>query len=77
MRYQGSSKETRGWLSASVSFMLGALAGVPIGMIWSWVDYGSFQLGYMSNHVLGSALLVGLLALGITLLRRWLHRNPM
>ncbi|WP_227590675.1 nitrate reductase [Cereibacter sphaeroides] len=50
---------------------------MPIGMVWSWVDYGSFQLGYMSNHVLGSALLVGLLALGITLLRRWLHRNPM
>ncbi|UIJ33024.1 nitrate reductase (plasmid) [Cereibacter azotoformans] len=60
-----------------MSFLLGALVGIPIGMIWSWLDYGSFELGYMSNHVLGAALMAGLIALGITLLRRWLRRNPM
>lgn len=77
MRNPGSSKEPHGRAPLVVSFLLGALMGIPIGMIWSWLDYGSFELGYMSNHVLGAALMAGLIALGITLLRRWLRRNPM
>ena len=59
-----------------MAFCIGALVGVPVGMVWSWFDYGAFELGYMSNHVIGAALICGLLAMGIIALRRWLRRNP-
>jgi hypothetical protein len=54
---------------------MGALVGIPIGMIWSWFDYGAFELGYMSNHVVGAAFFTGLLAVGAEALRRRFSRH--
>ncbi|WP_232520802.1 nitrate reductase [Rhodobacter sp. CZR27] len=49
--------------------------GIPIGMIWSWFDYGAFELGYMSNHVVGAAFFTGLLTVGAEALRRRFSRH--
>lgn len=59
------------------AFLLGAVAGALVGAIWSWIDYGSFEIGYMSNHVLGGLFIAGFLFLAIAALVNWRRRNPL
>ena len=59
------------------SFILGAVAGAVIGAVWGSVRYGGFEIGYLYNYVLGCALILGFVSLGIAALLNWRRRNPL
>jgi periplasmic nitrate reductase NapE len=55
--------------AAGIWAAAGAFAGVLVGIIWGWIGYGSFQLGYMAPHVVTSAFSLAFLGAGIALVR--------
>ena len=59
------------------AFILGAVAGAVSGAVWGSVRYGGFEIGYLYNYVLGSALILGFVSLGIAALLNWRRRNPL
>ena len=59
------------------AFILGAAAGAVTGAVWGSVRYGGFEIGYLYNYVLGCALILGFVSLGIAALLNWRRRNPL
>jgi hypothetical protein len=59
------------------AFLVGAVPGALWGALWSWIDYGDFALGYMSNHVLGGLFMCGAAFLAVASSLNWRKRNPL
>lgn len=59
------------------AFLLGAVIGAVAGAVWSWIDYGGFEIGYMSNHVLGGLFMCGTAFLAVAAFMNWRRRNPL
>jgi hypothetical protein len=57
--------------------LAGAVLGALAGGIWGWIDYGRFEIGFFSNHVLGGLFIVGFLFLAVAALANWRRRNPL
>lgn len=60
-----------------LAFALGAVAGAVLGAIWGTLDYGTFDLGYLYNYVLGFGLMLGVVSAAVTGIVIWLRRNPL
>jgi hypothetical protein len=63
--------------SLGKAFLAGALAGALAGIFWGWFDYGAFDIRFFYNHVLGGALILGVLSFLVAFIRNWSKRNPM
>jgi hypothetical protein len=59
------------------AFLLGAAIGAVTGAAWSWLDYGGFEVGYMSNHVLGGLFMCGVAFLAVAAFINWWRKNPL
>jgi hypothetical protein len=59
------------------AFLLGAFIGALAGAVWSWIDYGGFDVAYMSNHVLGGVFMSGVAFAAVAGLLNWRRRNPL
>lgn len=59
------------------AFLLGAFIGALAGAAWGWIDYGRFEIGYMSNHVLGGLFMCGVAFLAVAAFMNWRRRNPL
>lgn len=59
------------------AFLLGALIGALAGAVWSWIDYGGFDIAYMSNHVLGGFFMCGIAFAAAAAFMNWRKRNPL
>jgi hypothetical protein len=55
----------------------GAATGVLVGVAWGWMDYGRPEIGFMYGHVLGMALVLGVLGFALAAFRNWMNRNPL
>lgn len=69
--------KTRGRWPLSWAFGLGAVVGALAGLVWGWIDYGTFDPARFSNHVVGGIVLAGLAFLAVAAVRNWFRRNPM
>lgn len=58
------------------AFALGGLLGALGGAVWSWIDYGGFEIAYMSNHVLGGIFICAIVFAAAAALMNWRARNP-
>jgi hypothetical protein len=59
------------------ALLIGGLVGAILGVFWGWIDYGALEIGYLYNHVIGGAVLLGAVCCLVALLRNWRMRNPM
>jgi hypothetical protein len=67
---------TRGRWPLSWAFALGAVIGAVAGLVWGWIDYGTFDPARFYNHVIGGIVLAGFAFAGVAAVRNWLRRNP-
>ncbi|WP_157016672.1 nitrate reductase [Mesorhizobium xinjiangense] len=67
----------RGRWSLWRAFLLGAVLGALVGVAWGSLDYGAFDVAYLSNHVLGVALMGGALFVALAAFLNWRRRNPL
>lgn len=58
------------------AFIVGAGFGIVLGAFWGFLDYGAWELGHFSNHVLGGLFIGGLGVMGLCAIRNWIRRNP-
>lgn len=59
------------------SIAVGAVAGGVSGLALGWMDYGHFDIRFMSNHVIGGIVLGGVAFALIAAAMNWMKRNPL
>lgn len=58
------------------AFLSDAVVGAVIGGVRETIDYGKFDIGDLSNHVLGSVFIFGFAFMAAAALVNWRKRNP-
>ena len=71
-----ADRHTSGW-SLPYAFLAGAVLGAVIGFIWGVIDYGTFDVAFFYNHVLGCLFIFGFLFMAAAAMANWRRRNPL